>query len=66
MQTRIINQLLNRILASAFTTKPSLPLTNSGSGMALGNDRFKSELTLLTGKRLHTLPPSRKLGWHKN
>jgi putative transposase len=36
------------------------------SGMALGNDRFKSELTSLTGRRLHTLPPGRKLGWRKN
>ena len=35
------------------------------SGMALGNDRFKSELTSLTGRRLHTLPPGRKLGWRK-
>ena len=36
------------------------------SGMALGNDRFKSELTSLTGRRLHTLPPGRKLGWRKS
>jgi putative transposase len=36
------------------------------SSMALGNDRFKSELTSLTGRRLHTLPPSRKLGWRKS
>ena len=36
------------------------------SGMALGNDRFKSELTSLTGRRLHHLPPGRKLGWRKS
>ncbi|PKG97194.1 hypothetical protein [Paraglaciecola sp. MB-3u-78] len=36
------------------------------SGMALGNDRFKSELTSLTGRRFHTLPPGRKLGWRKS
>ncbi len=36
------------------------------SGMALGNNRFKSELTSLTGRRLHTLPPGRKLGWRKS
>jgi putative transposase len=36
------------------------------SGMALGNDRFKSELTSPTGRRLHTLPPGRKLGWRKS
>ena len=35
------------------------------SGMALGNNRFKSELTSLTGRRLHPLPPGRKLGWRK-
>jgi putative transposase len=35
-------------------------------GMALGNDRFKSELTSLIGRRLHALPPGRKLGWRKN
>jgi putative transposase len=34
--------------------------------MALGNDRFKSELTSLTGRRLHSLPPGRKLGWRKS
>jgi putative transposase len=36
------------------------------SDMALGNDRFKSELTSLTGRRSHTLPPGRKLGWRKS
>jgi putative transposase len=36
------------------------------SGIALGNDRFKSELTSLTGRRLHTLPPGRQLGWRKS
>jgi REP element-mobilizing transposase RayT len=36
------------------------------SGMASGNGRFKSELTSLTGRHLHTLPPSRKLGWRKS
>jgi putative transposase len=36
------------------------------SGMALDNDRFKSELKSLTGRRLHTLTPGRKLGWRKN
>jgi putative transposase len=36
------------------------------SGMALGNDRFKSELSPLTGSRLHTLTPNRKLGWRKS
>ena len=36
------------------------------SDMALGNDRFKSELTSLTGRRSHTLPPGSKLGWRKS
>ena len=36
------------------------------SGMALSNVRFKSELTSLTSRRLHTLPPGRKLGWRKS
>jgi putative transposase len=36
------------------------------SGIALGNDRFKSELTSLTGRRLHTLPPGKQLGWRKS
>jgi hypothetical protein len=37
----------------------------SHMGMALGNDKFKDELDNLTGRRLHNLPPSRKLGWRK-
>ena len=36
------------------------------SGMALGNDMFKSELTSLTGRHLHTLPHCRKLEWRKS
>ncbi|MEO9944251.1 MAG: transposase [Paraglaciecola sp.] len=36
------------------------------SGMALGNDRFKGELEMLTGRRLNSLPPGRKLGWRKS
>jgi len=36
------------------------------SGMALGKDRFKEELTLLTGRRLQTLTSGRKVGWRKN
>jgi putative transposase len=36
------------------------------SGMALGNDRFKSELTSLSCRRLYTLLPGRKLGWRKS
>jgi putative transposase len=35
------------------------------SGMGSGNDRFKSELTSLTGRRLNTLP-GRKLVWSKS
>jgi putative transposase len=36
------------------------------SGMALDNDRFKSELTSLTGRRLHSFPLGKKLGWRKS
>jgi putative transposase len=36
------------------------------SGMALSNDRFKNELTLLTGRRLHRLTPGRKLERRKS
>jgi putative transposase len=36
------------------------------SGMALGNDRFKSELTSLTCRRLHSFPLGKKLGWRKS
>jgi putative transposase len=34
--------------------------------MALSNYRFKNELTSPTGRRLHTLPPGRKLRWRKS
>jgi putative transposase len=35
------------------------------SGLALGNDRFKNELSSLTGRRLYSLPPGRTIGWRK-
>jgi putative transposase len=35
------------------------------SGLALGNDRFKDELTSLTGRRLYSLAPGRTVGWRK-
>jgi putative transposase len=40
--------------------------TASHSGMALGNVRFKQGLETLTGRRLHNLPPGRKVGWRKS
>jgi putative transposase len=36
------------------------------SGLALGNDRFKDELSSLTGRRLFSLPPGRTVGWRKS
>ena len=36
------------------------------SGMALGHDRFKNELTSLRARRLNSLPPGRKLRWRKS
>jgi putative transposase len=34
--------------------------------MVLGNDKFKDESVILTGKRLHNLPSGRKPEWRSN
>ena len=38
---------------------------NTNKGMAVGNDRFKEELEILTGRRLKSKKRGRPLGWSK-
>jgi putative transposase len=38
---------------------------NTRKGMAVGNDRFKEELELLTGRRLKSKKRGRPVGWRK-
>ncbi|MEN8140818.1 MAG: transposase [Thermodesulfobacteriota bacterium] len=39
--------------------------SNTQKGMAVGNDRFKAELSALTGRRLKAKKRGRSVGWRK-
>jgi putative transposase len=38
---------------------------NTNKGLAVGNDRFKNEIELLTGRRVKAKKRGRPLGWRK-
>jgi putative transposase len=40
--------------------------TNVNSGMAVGNDSFKKQIEVLTGRRVHPKKRGRPLGWRKD
>lgn len=39
---------------------------STSKGMAMGSEKFKTEIELLTGRRLHNVKPGRPIGWHKD